>query len=112
MLRPEKEILEIWAIYQGGSGEVPGYLVLTDQRIGFYPTRWAFRLGRDQVLWWANHNAVAHLEQWGTGIFNFIRNRLTISVRQNNYETSVYSHVVKASHGEIGRFMTSFYNLP
>ena len=111
MLGPEKEILKIWAIDQGEDVEREGHLVLTDQRIAFYPTRWS-GLARDQVLWWAHHDAVAHLEQWGTGILSR-GNMLTISVRYNNYETTVYPRTVRVvqpfAGAAIRRFMKACY---
>jgi len=109
MRGPEKEILKIWATYRGEGGEREGHLVLTDQRICFYPTRWG-GLARDQILWWAHHGAVAHLEQWGTGIFAK-GNMLTISIRNNNFDTSVYSHTVKADSGSIKWLMNTFYTV-
>jgi hypothetical protein len=107
---PEKEIMKIWAVSQGEDGEHEGHLVLTDQRICFYPTRWG-GLARGQILWWAHHGAVAHLEQWGTGIFTK-GNMLTVSVRHNHYDTRVYSHTVRgAGSSAIAWFMNTFYTV-
>jgi len=105
----ESEVFKIRASYKAEDGEKVGHLVLTDQRICFYPERWG-GLARDQVLWWAHHGTVAHLEQWGTGIFNK-GNMLTISIRNNNYDTSVHSYSVKAESGPIRMFMDKFYSI-